>query len=220
MEDFFQLNSLLSTIYKFQSSHSLVHPIAGRSPIKVLSGILWLHHKKKTQSGFTGASAWSDSQQALKEACVYEVDENVPWVSIWLNGLFCNKILRPNRKSLYFVILSPFFLYLLKTSNHHYLRLLGVKSVDGSTYYNVYAKILDASKYGLPQSRHRLFIVALKKRDMKGKFWWPMTGKHVSLDKVIYHNVCGGGRNLPRWVIRLFVLSFNLHNLLLCFLLN
>ena len=114
MEDFFQLNSLLSTIYKFQSSHSLVHPIAGRSPIKVLSGILWLHHKKKTQSGFTGASAWSDSQQALKEACVYEVDENVPWVSIWLNGLFCNKILRPNRKSLYFVILSPFFFIPLK----------------------------------------------------------------------------------------------------------
>lgn len=82
--------------------------------------------------------------------------------------------------------------------NDHCLRLRAVTLVDGSQFYNVYAKILDASNYGLPQSRQRLFVVALKKKEMMRKFRWPMPEKKVSLDKVVYHNICGGGRCLPR----------------------
>ena len=81
--------------------------------------------------------------------------------------------------------------------NDHCLRLCAVTSVDGSQFYKVYAKILDASNYGLPQSRKRLFVVALKKKEMIRKFRWPMPQKQVSLGKVIYHNIRGGGRCLP-----------------------
>ena len=47
------------------------------------------------------------------------------------------------------------------------LRLKSVANSDGSPYYTVHSKILDAKYHGLPQSRKRLFMVALATRKMK-----------------------------------------------------
>ena len=57
------------------------------------------------------------------------------------------------------------------------LRLQNIKESDGKSYYSVHAAILRADDYGLPQSRRRLFIVALRRRRMKRPWKWPLPQK-------------------------------------------
>ena len=46
-------------------------------------------------------------------------------------------------------------------------RLRAVKTSKGNRFYNVHAAILDASNFGLPQSRKRVFLIALKRTAQK-----------------------------------------------------
>ncbi len=83
---------------------------------------------------------------------------------------------------------------MVASHNWHPLRLKSVKDDDGSTYYSLYVKILDAANHGLPQSRRRLFIMGFRKKLMKAPFKWPKPQKMVHLETILQKNVVGGGR--------------------------
>ena len=69
-------------------------------------------------------------------------------------------------------------------------RLSMMKDPDGERTYNVYYKILDASEYGLPQQRKRVFIIALKIKKKKGAFHWPLPCKRkVPMSSVLEKKV-------------------------------
>ena len=57
-------------------------------------------------------------------------------------------------------------------------RLANIKDKSGRPFYQIHAKVLDASQHGLPQKRLRLLLVALRRKKMVnldlilGKFWW------------------------------------------------
>ena len=70
-------------------------------------------------------------------------------------------------------------------------------SDDGTQFYALFTKILDSARYGLPQNRKRLFIVALQKRKLKAAFKWPKPcKKKVSFQSLLQKDVVGGGRSL------------------------
>ena len=79
-----------------------------------------------------------------------------------------------------------------------------MKNAQGEQVYKVFAKVLDASEHGLPQSRKRLFVffgsidflkittlmallrIALKKSLQKRKFKWPVRSKKIpELSKIL-----------------------------------
>lgn len=80
---------------------------------------------------------------------------------------------------------------------HFRCRLKSVKEhADGDQFYKIYAQVLDASCYGVPQSRKRLFIVALRKKKIRTRFQWPTPmGKQVPFQSVLLPTK-GGGRIL------------------------
>ena len=71
-----------------------------------------------------------------------------------------------------------------------------MKETDGSQFYRLYVKILDAANHGLPQSRRRLFIMGFRKKLMKKQFQWPAPQKKVHLETILQKDVVGGGRPL------------------------
>lgn len=87
----------------------------------------------------------------------------------------------------------------MSSCSHHYLvdglRIQSVKNQDGSAYYQIYKKILDAMNHELPQSRKRLIIVALKKNLVKKPFKWPIPKEKVAFQNFLSKK-SGGGRIL------------------------
>ena len=63
----------------------------------------------------------------------------------------------------------------------------------GRKYYNVHAAVLNASYFGLPQARQRLFIIALRRRKQVAPFKFPSPWKKaVNLSMVVNKKFCGG----------------------------
>ena len=57
---------------------------------------------------------------------------------------------------------------------------------NGQPYYYVHAAVLNASYYGLPQARERLFIVALRRSKQVAPFKFPSPWKKkVKLSMVV-----------------------------------
>ena len=76
-----------------------------------------------------------------------------------------------------------------------YPRLASVKEKDGSKYYEVHAAILSSDDFGLPQSRRRLFIVALRRNMIQKPWQWPIPfKKKVKLETVLDMTVRGEKR--------------------------
>ena len=80
-----------------------------------------------------------------------------------------------------------------KRPNAILLRLNGVMDGHGRKYYNVHAAVLNASYFGLPQARQRLFIIALRRRKQVAPFKFPSPWKKaVNLSMVVNKKFCGG----------------------------
>ncbi len=68
-----------------------------------------------------------------------------------------------------------------------------MKDSHGQKYYNVHARVLNASYYGLPQARERLFIIALRRSKQVAPFKFPSPWKKkVKLSMVVNKKFCGG----------------------------
>lgn len=80
-----------------------------------------------------------------------------------------------------------------KRPNAILLRLNGVMDGHGRKYYNVHAAVLNASYFGLPQARQRLFIIALRRGKQVAPFKFPSPWKKaVNLSMVVNKKFCGG----------------------------
>ena len=95
-------------------------------------------------------------------------------------------------------------------SVHFHCRLRNVKErADGDQFYKIYAQVLDASCYGIPQSRKRLFVVALRKKRIRNKFQWPTPMKKQVPFQSVLLPTKGGGRilgpiDLQMWITHWF----------------
>ena len=61
-------------------------------------------------------------------------------------------------------------------AQHQHFRS-GIKSILTTLGYTSRLRVLNTADLGIPQSRHRVYIVAIMSNDMKNKFSWPKTSE-------------------------------------------
>lgn len=152
---------------------------------------------------------FGDKDGSFKEGDITKRDiNNVPDIDLYVCGFPCQPFsITGEKKGFTDTRGTVFFscMEVIKIKQPKYFILENVKGLIGhnkgntwkviqehldsiSDIYDVYNKILNTRKYGIPQNRERIFIVGIKK-SLKKKFNWPNEIKLEDLKKII-DNTC------------------------------
>lgn len=135
------------------------------------------------------------------------VESNIPDHDILCGGFPCQAFSISGKQKGFDDIRGTLFFDIARIINHHKPKVVFLENVknlsrhnEGKTLktidetlkglgYNVHTKVLNASNYGLPQNRERLYIVAFREDIMATHFIFPKaTNEPVCLEAVLENN--------------------------------
>lgn len=139
---------------------------------------------------------------------ITKIDENeIPKHDILCGGFPCQAFSIAGKQKGFNDIRGTLFFDIARIINHHHPKIIFLENVknltkhdEGKTLatinkqlenfgYNVYAKVLNASNYGLPQNRERIYIVAFRKDINATNFNFPIaTNKPICLEEILEKN--------------------------------
>jgi DNA (cytosine-5)-methyltransferase 1 len=139
---------------------------------------------------------------------ITKIDENdIPKHDILCGGFPCQAFSIAGKQNGFNDIRGTLFFEITRIINHHHPKVIFLENVknlakhnDGKTLetinntlenfgYNVYTKVLNASNFGLPQNRERIYIVAFRKDINATNFNFPIaTNEPTSLEKILEKN--------------------------------
>jgi DNA (cytosine-5)-methyltransferase 1 len=139
---------------------------------------------------------------------ITKIDENdIPNHDILCGGFPCQAFSIAGKQKGFNDIRGTLFFDIARIINHHHPKVIFLENVknlakhdEGKTLetiskkleafgYNVYTKVLNASNYGLPQNRERIYIVAFRKDIDSTNFNFPIaTNEPTCLEKILEKN--------------------------------
>lgn len=139
---------------------------------------------------------------------ITKIDENaIPKHDILCGGFPCQAFSIAGKQKGFNDIRGTLFFDIARIINHHNPKVIFLENVknlakhdEGKTLdtinkkletlgYNVYTKVLNASNYGLPQNRERIYIVAFRKDINATNFNFPIaTNEPTCLEKILENN--------------------------------